>query len=290
MLIVCLDVQVALTLKPGGFKIKVRRRPGRDLGNLGGSVGSTSQAPIPADAKGTDGEQETQDLKPITVLYGSQAGTCKTYAEEIKSNARRFGFQANIRTLDSATEQVPKEQPVIIIAPSYEGKPADNAKKFVTWLENNASSNILDGVKYAVFSVGNSDWATTFHRIPKLIDELFEKMGASRFTKTGFVDVKYDVIGPWEDWTETMWRDLRQSSGTTMEVLGSELQAEIAPPKFATHLGGADIGYGIVKVNKELGGHDVSLAKKHMEIELSSGTSYRSGKISKASREVIITN
>jgi cytochrome P450/NADPH-cytochrome P450 reductase len=269
------DPQVALTIKPGGFKIKVRRRPGRDFSNLGGASSTT----IPAQqTKGTTMEaSQPQNTKPFTILYGSNSGTCKTYSEELASNAARFGFEATVQTLDSATEHVPKDQPVIIIAPSYEGKPADNAKKFVTWLESNASSKILENVQYGVFSVGNSDWVTTFHRVPKLIDELFEKMGAKRFTNTGFVDVKADILGPFDEWSAVMWEDIRKASSVTTEVVGVELQTEITPPKFVTHLGGPDMSYGIVKVNKSLGGSEVGLEKKHIEIELPLGSGYRSG-------------
>jgi len=224
------------------------------------------------------GPAEKEGEKHITVLYGSQAGTCKTYAEDIKSNAARHGFKATVKTLDAATESVPKGEPVIMIIPSYEGQPADNAKKFVKWLEQNSSSKMLQGVKFSVFGVGNSDWGTTFHRVPKLVDGLFEKMGAERITKTGFVDVKYDIIGPWEEWVQVMWNDVRKISGATTDITGGGFKVEILPPKFATHLGGEDISYGIVKVNKDLGGKEVGLLKKHMEIELPAGADYRSGK------------
>jgi cytochrome P450/NADPH-cytochrome P450 reductase len=250
------------------------------MASLSGAIGK----PTPASSyqepkKESNGISSQNQEQPITILYGSQAGTCKTYAEELESNASRYGFKASVRTLDSATESIPKDGPIVIISPSYEGQPADNAKKFVKWLEaNQTSANMLEGVKYAVFGVGNSDWGTTFHRVPKLIDDLFEKMGAQRFTKTGFVDVKYDIIGPWEDWVQLMWEDVRQASGTTTEVTDGDFKAEISAPKFVTHLGGADIGYGIVKLNKDLGGSEVGLAKKHMEIELPVGTGYRSGK------------
>lgn len=274
-----IELTVTITLKPGDFKIKVRRRPGRELGNLGGIPSTPQQSkPLATESATTGQKPQLHDVKPITILYGSQAGTCKTYAEEIESSASRYGFKATVQTLDSATEHVPEGQPVIIIAPSYEGKPADNAKKFCSWLELNASSKLLEGVNYSVVGVGNSDWASTFHKVPKRIDELFEKMGAKRFTNTGFVDVKYDVMGPWEEWLEKMWQDLRQESGTTTDVVGGELSTEITPPKFATHLGGPDIGYGTVKVNKDLGGKEVGLSKKHIEIELPLGASYRSGK------------
>ncbi|KAH7117051.1 cytochrome P450 [Dendryphion nanum] len=272
-----LHVKVTLTLKPDDFKIKVRRRPGRDLSNLRG--GATKVPAHSATRADSPHDQQMSDsvLQPITVLYGSQAGTCKTYAEELQTNAPRFGFKATVQTLDSATEHVPKDQPVVVICPSYEGKPADNAKHFVTWLENSTDKNLLDGVQYAVFSVGNSDWADTFHLVPKIIDQHFERTGAKRITNTGFVDVKYDILGPWEEWVDTFWQDLRKTSGTTSEVTSGALKAEITCPKFATHLGGANIGYGIVKVNKDLGGKEVGLPKKHMEVELPLGSGYQSG-------------
>jgi len=247
------------------------------LGGTGGGATITKEANDNGPGKAKEANLPTRDAKPITILYGSNAGTCKSYAEDLETNASRFGFKANVASLDSATEHIPKDQPIVIIEPSYEGKPADNAKKFVAWLENNATSKLLEGVQYAVFGVGNSDWTHTYHRIPKLTDELLEKMGAKRFTETGLVNVKGDIMGPWEKWSEQMWSDLRKSSGTTTEVLGGQLQAEITPPKFATYLGGKDIGYGVVKANKSLGGGEVGLTKKHMEIELPPGTSYRSG-------------
>jgi cytochrome P450/NADPH-cytochrome P450 reductase len=214
---------------------------------------------------------------PLTILYGSNAGTCKSYAEDMETNAPRYGFRATVNTLDSAIENIPKNQPVIIIEPSYEGKPADNANKFTSWLESNANAKLMAGVKYAVFGVGNSDWTHTFHRIPKLTDDLMQKMGAERCASFGSVDVKEDIMGPWEEWQDMVWESLRKAYGQSGEVESSRLHAEITSPKFATTLGGPDITYGTVKANKELGGREVGLIKKHMEIELPIGSSYRSG-------------
>ncbi|KAF2263176.1 cytochrome P450 [Lojkania enalia] len=277
-----LKLKVSLTVKADDLRIRVRRRPSRTLGNLQGAPAVKPQV-VALDGidhdvtdRVTNSMRSIQE-KPITILYGSQSGTCKTYAEELQSNAPRFGFKASLGTLDSATEHVPKNQPVIIIAPSYEGQPSPNSKLFVSWLETNASSKLLNGVKYAVLGVGNSDWADTFHRVPKLIDGLFQKMGAQGFTNTGFVDVKYDVIGPYEDWADAMWQDLRNKSGTTTEVIAGVFEAKIAPPAFVSRLDGEGIGYGIVKANKELCGSAVGLPKKHLEVELPVGSSYRAG-------------
>jgi cytochrome P450/NADPH-cytochrome P450 reductase len=243
---------------------------------LGGSNPSIADGRPSTGADGVENATRT-DLQPMTVLYGSNAGTCKSYAEDMKTNAPRYGFRANVRTLDSATENIPKDQPVIIIEPSYEGKPADNASKFTSWLESNANSSIMDGVQYAVFGVGNSDWTQTFHRIPKLTDDLMENMGGKRCALFGSVDVKEDIMGPWEEWQDQVWAVLREEYGQTATVGLSQLTADITPPKFASTLGGSDIGYGTVGINKDLGGSEVGLTKKHMEIELPVGSSYRSG-------------
>jgi cytochrome P450/NADPH-cytochrome P450 reductase len=274
-----IDVKVTLTQKPDGLALKVRRRPGRTMASLGadGSIGSMTNAQGPRQAKTTNISSTPAVLKPLTVLYGSNAGTCKSYAEDMATNAPRYGFSATVDTLDSAIENMPKNEPVIIIEPSYEGKPADNANKFTTWLESNAESDLMNGVKYAVFGVGNSDWTHTFHRIPMLTDNLMQDMGAERCAPFGSVDVKEDIMGPWEEWQDTVWDALRKTYGQTGEVASSQLHADITAPKFATTLGGGDITYGIVKMNKELGGSEVGLTKKHMEIELPIGSSYRSG-------------
>jgi cytochrome P450/NADPH-cytochrome P450 reductase len=249
------------------------------MASLSGLSGCSASASAHSEqAKATEDKKAlSKDLKPITVLYGSNSGTCKAYAEEMETNASRYGFRVHVGTVDSATEHVPKDKPVLIIEPSYEGLPADNAKKFTSWLQANADSNSLDGVTYAVFGVGNSDWAHTFHRVPKLTDELMNKMGGRRFLPFGSVDVKLDIVGPWEEWQDRVWASLRKDYGTTSRVASSQLQAQITPPKFATNLGGSDIGYGVVKVNRDLCGAEVGLKKKHMEIELPIGTSYRPG-------------
>jgi cytochrome P450/NADPH-cytochrome P450 reductase len=247
------------------------------LGAAGLPSVAKSDARNPKSSMSTNVDSTAPVLSPLTILYGSNAGTCKSYAEDMETNGPRYGFKATVNTLDSAIENIPKDEPVIIIEPSYEGKPADNANKFTSWLESNANTKLMNGVKYAVFGVGNSDWIHTFHRIPKLTDDLMHKMGAERCASFGSVDVKEDIMGPWEEWQDKVWESLRKAYGQSGEVESSRLHAEITSPKFATTLGGSDITYGTVKVNKELGRGEVGLVKNHMSIELPIGSSYRSG-------------
>jgi cytochrome P450/NADPH-cytochrome P450 reductase len=119
-----IDVKVTLTQKPDGLALKVGRRLGRTMASLGVAGSSaTTKAGEQGGSSKQNGESSSADtdLKPITILYGSNAWTCKSYAEDMQTNVPRFGFVAEVNTLDTATENIPRNQPIIIIEPSYEG-------------------------------------------------------------------------------------------------------------------------------------------------------------------------
>lgn len=98
--------------------------------------------------------------KPMTVLYGSNSGTCEALAQSLARVASGRGFLAQVEPLDSAVGKVPKGQPVVLISSSYEGQPPDNAAHFFEWLQNLQGENQLEGVKYASYGCGNRKLAT----------------------------------------------------------------------------------------------------------------------------------
>ncbi|KAI0512945.1 hypothetical protein F5B22DRAFT_648041 [Xylaria bambusicola] len=57
--------------------------------------------------------------------------------------------------MDGGTENISTESPVVIVNPSCEGKPAENASKFVAWLDM-VNPTVSKDVQYAVFGPGNS--------------------------------------------------------------------------------------------------------------------------------------
>ena len=275
------ELKSTLTVKPFGFRIKAIRRPGKShmVGIPGAPKAGAASAPTQSKTNGASVEtaKSASGKKPIHVIYGSNAGTCKSFAEEIQSSAGQHGFEAEVQTMDSAVEQLPKDRPVVVITPSYEGKPADNAKKFVSWLETNADSSALKGVNFSVFGVGNAEWYSTFHRIPKLVDELMEKMGATRFVPMGLCNVNDDILGPWEDWLEKLWSSLRSEIGVG-EVKREEMKVAVLRPEQVDLLAGSEASLATVKVNRQIAGAEVGSAKRHMEVELPVGTTYRTGK------------
>ena len=129
------------------------------------------------------------EKKPLTILFGSNTGTCDALAQSLANNAVNHGYQAEVKSMDAGTEKVPKGQqgPVVIITASYEGEPTDNACHFVQWLQGMKGKELKD-VSYAVFGCGHRDWQSTFQHIPKLVDKAFDDHGASAITSRGYAD------------------------------------------------------------------------------------------------------
>ena len=213
--------------------------------------------------------------KPVSVFFGGETGTCESLAQSLSEKGPDYGLDIDVQSLDAATEHLPTDNPCVIITSSYEGKPPGNAKKFVSWVEHlDSMSGTLPKNKYAVYGVGNSDWAGTFHRIPRLIDETICKLGGERIVEAGYSDVKEDLVGPWEEWSEKLCQTISGSKAAESFV-GVEISIE--SNNLPQTLGGEEMTTGTVISNYELADTSVGLAKHHMEIRLPAGSTYTSG-------------
>jgi cytochrome P450/NADPH-cytochrome P450 reductase len=269
-----LKLKSTLTIKPEGFKIKVQRRKGKsEMVGLGGTSRSEPEVskPTPQQTESSD-----KELQQISVFYGSNAGTCLSLAEDLQSKASNYGLSVKVESLDTATENLPTGRPLVLITSSYEGQPPDNAKKFVTWLETVKDDKLKD-IKYTVFGVGNSDWARTFHRVPRLVNGKMADAGAESILEAGFADVKGDLTGVWDDWSEKLWESLRHATGTKGDTKSQELSVNIQHSSVPTILAGEPVSQGLVTENRQLAGTEVGSAKHHIEVQLPPGTTYSSG-------------
>ncbi|KXT16759.1 hypothetical protein AC579_5468 [Pseudocercospora musae] len=267
-----LKLKSTLTIKPDGFRIRVKRRPGKSL-YTGIPGGMQEHHEANARPLATSQARPDEGGKPLAIFFGGNSGTCEGFAQELQTSAASQGINATVASLDSATEHLPTDRPVAIITSSYEGLPADNAKKFVSWLEGlKHDSQSFKGVKYSLFGVGNSDWASTFHRIPNLINELMEKNGGERMVEHGLNNVKGDLVGPWGEWLEKF---LKALLGGADEVKQPELKVSIAPNPATKTLGGSDMQYGTIIANRQLAGTDVGPAKRHLDVKLPEGAVHR---------------
>lgn len=232
-----------LTIKPKDLYIRVSLRDDLKATELQQRLLATSTPLATKDAMVEQKLDLNDEKARITILYGSNTGTCQTLAQKLSAQASQNGFKATVTDMDSFTGRITKDVPTIIITASYEGQPPDNAARFVAWLESLHDQNTLEGAKFAVFGCGHSDWNSTYMRIPKLVDEKLNQLGATRLTERGASDAaKRDMFGDFDTWTETtLWPGLKKIStngntDTREEVVLPTVKFELSTQKRAQQL------------------------------------------------------
>jgi cytochrome P450/NADPH-cytochrome P450 reductase len=192
-----LALKETLTMKPDGFKIKVRPRTDRDRS---AHVGATAAATAVAAAASPRARTRPGHNTPLLVLYGSNLGTAEELATRVADLAEVNGFATRLAPLDEATGKLPEEGGVLIFCASYNGAPPDNAGQFVNWLRGDLPKDAFAKLRYAVFGCGNSDWTATYQSVPRQIDERLAAHGASSVHARGEGDAKSDLDGQFESW------------------------------------------------------------------------------------------
>lgn len=274
-----LKIKETLSLKPDGFTIKVKPRPG--LIRKAGGPAADSATP----------EQAQQARRPkhgtkLCILYGSNLGTAEGFAREIAHSGDLNGFDTTLAALDDYTGKLPTEGGVVIVSSSYNGAPPDNAAHFINWLET-APEGVASGVSYAVFGCGSRDWAATFQTIPRLIDDRLEKSGATRITPRGESDAREDMDGQFHTWLEGLMPAISDQLAldidfTTPIDVQPLYKVEIAESVTANPIVLQNKAVPMkVLANRELqnhgGAHPSERSTRHIEIELPKGTSYLPG-------------
>lgn len=158
-----LQIKQTLTIKPKDFYMHAILRDHIDPINLEKLLhDSNGHGPSSAKEREVVAPTSGKPKKPMTILYGSNAGTCEALAQSLARVASGRGYHANVDTLDSAVEKIPKDQPVVILSSSYEGQPPDNAAHFFEWVQNLKGSTEWKGVNYAVYGCGNRMYSAIF--------------------------------------------------------------------------------------------------------------------------------
>ncbi|MGA0121797.1 MAG: cytochrome P450 [Gaiellales bacterium] len=204
-----LHTTLALTVKPADLHVTAVPRGGAaPAGLMPVSAKVTTEAvvaePESAPASGpvvAGGESEGA----ILIAYGSNGGTCRDIARRFADAAAARGFAVEVNALDEIAGRMPADQPVVIVTASYNGNAAQNAASFHRWL---AASPNLQGVRAAVFGVGDPSWHLTYMRIPKELDEQLRAAGADVLVDRGEGDAAGDVLSTGLSWLGRVWGSL----------------------------------------------------------------------------------
>ncbi|WP_269854659.1 bifunctional cytochrome P450/NADPH--P450 reductase [Streptomyces sp. RPT161] len=214
-----LRIKETLTLKPEGFTLTLAPRTAQDR-QRGAASRTAAQHTTAATA---DAGLPTR-VKPgtaVTVLHGSNFGTCREYAAQLADAAGDLGCDVTVAALNDRTAALPAEAPVVIVAASYNGQPTDDANAFVTWLAD-AEPGTAEGVPFAVLGVGDRNWAATYQRVPTLIDARLAELGGTRLLPRAEADASGDLAGSVERFTSAL-------RGTLLERYGDPDAAPDAP-------------------------------------------------------------
>jgi cytochrome P450 / NADPH-cytochrome P450 reductase len=277
-----LVLKETLSVKPDGFKIKVRPRSEKERGAYAGAAPAAASVASAPRARTRPGHNTS-----LLVLYGSNLGTAEELATRVADLAEVNGFATRLGALDDFAGQLPKEGGVLIFCASYNGAPPDNATQFVKWLRDGMAKDALAGVNYAVFGCGNSDWAATYQSIPRLIDEQLANFGARSVYARGEGDARSDLDGQFERWFASLGSaavkafklDSTFSRSADDEPLYRiESLAPTAVSAIAALGGSAPMK---IAVNNELqnreGPNASDRSTRHIEVELPAGQPYRVG-------------
>ncbi|MFZ0371462.1 MAG: cytochrome P450 [Halobacillus sp.] len=271
-----LDVKEALTMKPEGLTMRVKSR--RDAALM-----QPAPAQKEAEKSSKTEAQSVPDadahLTPLLVLYGSNMGTAEGVARELAQTGKNQGFDVKTAPLNQYTSALPAEGAVLIVSASYNGNPPDNAAAFVRWLKE-ADGEEAKGVSYAVFGCGDRNWASTYQRIPTLIDEELQALGAERILAREGGDASEDFEGDLEKWEAALWPALADTFNLKLEEAddpSSHVSMEFVSGVTQTPLARTHHAFtAVVNENRELQvGSERST--RHLELKLPEGVNYQEG-------------
>ncbi|VUC25933.1 unnamed protein product [Clonostachys rosea] len=269
-----LSVRQTLTLKPQGLFMHAKLRDGIDSISLQRSIFGVESGSVEKRAgTASNAVFSSNELRPMSVFYGSNTETAKGLAERFMVSASSRGFKCTIKPLDDAIDRIPTQHPVILFVASYEEHP-DNGIKFIEWLQSSSGIN-LEGVQYALFGCGNRDWTHTYQVTPILVETLLQDKGAISFAARGATDVsRGDILGDFESWqSEQLWLGISQLFGETIASHEPDYLSLLEQKPADEQSDGVQVE--VLQVEKMTAATD--RPKYHMEVELPKGTTYKVG-------------
>jgi cytochrome P450/NADPH-cytochrome P450 reductase len=277
-----MHLKETLTIKPDGFKIKVRARNEKERGAHTGATAAAAPVAAAARTRTRPGHNT-----PLLVLYGSNLGTAEELATRVADLAEVNGFATKLAALDDYAGKLPEQGGVLIFCASYNGAPPDNATQFVNWLRGDLPGDAFAKLRYAVFGCGNSDWAATYQSIPRLIDEQLAAHGARAVYVRGEGDARSDLEGEFDSWFAKLAPLATREFGIDSSFSRSaedEPLYRIEP--VAASAAGAVVALGgaspvKILVNRELqnktGANASARSTRHIEVQLPPDITYRVG-------------
>ncbi|GAA0553177.1 cytochrome P450 [Paractinoplanes ferrugineus] len=284
-----LRIAQRLTMKPADFRLKVRRRVPAERRAVRAAVAApgadvTAAPEATGDVRGLP--RRVRAGNTLHVLHGSNLGNSLELAEQVAELGAAIGFQTVLSPLDDyATADLPRDEPVVVVASSYNGRPTDDAARFVERLAGAEAERFADGVRFCVLGVGDRNWPTTYQRVPTLIDDRLAAAGGRRLLERVAVDVSTGQQQAARRFTDQLRQALLTEYGdpgsTGEESTGDTgYQVEIIPPDpWAALAARHDLRAMTVVATGDLAdpARPEGRAKRSVSLRLPDGQAYRTG-------------
>ena len=115
----------------------------------------------------------------IVILYGTETGNAEMLAEDLAAGLKRAHAVEVANMQDADPSVFERDALFLIVSSSYgDGELPASAKDFVAALE--AERPDLSGRRFAIFGLGDTQYAETFGFGSKRIEELLVALGATR--------------------------------------------------------------------------------------------------------------
>src|SRR5438552_94220 len=277
-----MHLKETLTIKPDGFKIRIRPRTEKDRGPSAGAAPAAVASGAAPRVRTRPGHNT-----PLLVLYGSNLGTAEELATRVADLAEVNGFATKLAPLDDFVGKLPEKGGLLIFCASYNGAPPDNATQFIKWLGGDLPKNAFAKLRYAVFGCGNSDWAATYQSVPRFIDDQLKARGARNVYARGEGDARSDLDGQFESWfaaaAPAAVKEFGLDSNFSRSADDEPLYRiePVAPTAVNTIVVQGGAAPMKVLVNTELqsrlGANPSDRSTRHIEVQLPAGINYRVG-------------
>lgn len=205
---------------------------------------------------------------PLTILFGSQSGTCESLSKDIRKYARTLNFDPAIKELNaiSANELAELDRALVLCSTFGEGDPPDNAMSFFDQIMAD-DAPLLDKLSYSVLGLGDSSY-TYFNKAARDLDERFEQLGATRVADFVACDVAYE--DDFETWKQAVFatdtfKGEADATGSDTASLGSSADETDEPADRYTK--NEPFSATILEV-KNLSGEASAKEVNHVEISL----------------------
>jgi sulfite reductase (NADPH) flavoprotein alpha-component len=213
-----------------------------------------------------------QQTKEITILFASQTGNSQKVAKKLGAALEDPNHRVTITSMgDYKVNNLKKLDHLFIVASTHgEGEPPDTAISFYEYLHSKRAPK-LDGVKYAVLSLGDSSYEF-FCKTGIDFDERLKALGAVSIIPRVDCDVDFDAEA--DAWIQQVKEALAASTGAPLTV-----QAVQGPVRTADY-SRSNPFYAEVLEKINLNGRGSNKETIHLELSLEeSGLTYEPGDV-----------